>query len=110
MIIASRILHLIDGASKTRIEIRLFAPAERDSAWWCAYEIDWPKATWKSAAGGIDSLQAIQMALQKIGAEIYTSESHRSGKLVWDRAGNGYGFPVPQNIRHMLVGDDAFYD
>jgi hypothetical protein len=26
--------------------------------------------------------------------------------LVWEAPGQGYGFPVPNNIRDLLVGED----
>ena len=48
-------------------------------------------------AFGVDSIQSILIALQKVGAEIYTSEAHKSGKLSWLERGDGYGFPLPRN-------------
>jgi hypothetical protein len=41
------------------------------------------------------------------GAEIYTSDPHRSGRLFWLEAGQGYGFPIASGLRDLLVGDDA---
>jgi hypothetical protein len=58
---------------------------------------------------GFDSIQAIFLALQTIGAEIYTSSYHKSGQLFLDKPGNGYGFPVMPTIRDLLEGDDAKY-
>ena len=57
----------------------------------------------------LDSVQALLLALQAIGAELYRSEHHLSGRLLWEKEGGGYGFPVPRNIRDLLVGDDAIY-
>ena len=51
-------------------------------------------------------MQAIVLALQKIGTDLYMSESHLTGALVWDRPGAGYGFPLPSSGREALVGDD----
>ena len=48
-------------------------------------------------AWGIDSVQAILLALQMIGADIYTSSYHKSGHLMFEEAGQGYGFPVPES-------------
>ena len=45
------------------------------------YEIGWPECARRSAAFGVDSIQSILNALQKVGAGIYTSEVHKSGKL-----------------------------
>jgi hypothetical protein len=44
-----------------------------------------------------------------VGSEIYASSEHQSGQLTWTESRTGYGFPVPQNIRNVLVGDDANY-
>jgi hypothetical protein len=47
--------------------------------------------------------------VQIIGAEIYSSNYHKSGNIFWDKPGNGYGFPVAPSIRDLLQGDDAKY-
>jgi len=44
-----------------------------------------------------------------IGSEIYTSDYHKSGHLSSHESWRGYGFPVPQNLRDLLIGDDAKY-
>jgi hypothetical protein len=51
-------------------------------------------------------MQAVLLALQMIGAVLYTSDYHKSGKLFWEKPGRGYGFPVPSNLQDMLIGDD----
>ena len=60
-------------------------------------------------AWGIDSVQAVLLAFQMIGADIYTSTYHKSGRLVFGAPGLGYGFPVTESLRHMLVGNDRKY-
>lgn len=110
MIVARRILRLVAAGTDKQIDIVISAPEQRNGAWWCSYEIGWPDGRQTSEAGGYDSLQALQMAMLKIGTELYTSDAHRNGLLAWEKPGSGYGFPVPKNIRHMLVGDDALYD
>jgi hypothetical protein len=82
-------------------------PEEDDGSWWCRYEIEWPSGKKASAAAGVDSVQSIMLALQKIGVEVYTSDYHKSGSLTWIGSGRGYGFPVAANVRDLLVGDDA---
>ena len=57
-------------------------------------------------AGGIDSFQALILALQMIGAEIYASAYHKAGSLKWFERYRGYGFPVGCNLRDLLIGDD----
>jgi hypothetical protein len=110
MIIATRVLSLRDGTIDIEIPIRIFAPEQSDRAWFCRYEIDWPEGRQDMTAWGTDSVQAIVLALQMIGADIYTSSYHKSGKLKHEAPGRGYGFPVPASIRDLREGDDAIYD
>jgi hypothetical protein len=108
MVIATRILAFHNGNENRNVSVRIFAPKQEEPrVWLCAYEIDWPEGTRKFAAHGVDSIQAVEMALKMIGAELYTSDYHKSGLLTWEQPGKGYGFPVPVTLRDLLVGDDA---
>src|SRR5579863_3720134 len=109
MIIASRKLKLRQGEIDTDVTVRIFAPRPDQNHWSCAYEIDWPEGTRKRTARGHDSVQALHHALNAVGAELYTSEDHKAGVLSSNDAWKGYGFPVPKNIRDLLIGDDAKY-
>ena len=110
MLIGTRILHLRTGGARTDIPVQLFAPERgEDGGWFCRYTIGWPDEPRESEGWGFDALQPLLLTLQKIGAEIYASAYHESGRLVLDEPGRGYGFPVPPNGRDRLVGDDALY-
>jgi hypothetical protein len=110
MVIASRVLTLRDENGDTKIAIRISAPQlEKTGAWGCQYEIDWPDGTHTVTIFGFDSAQALLLAMQTIGAEIYSSNYHKAGKLFLDKPGNGYGFPVVSTLRDLLQGDDAKY-
>jgi hypothetical protein len=58
---------------------------------------------------GVDSVQSLLLAFQMIGADLYTSSYHKSGRLMFDEPGQGYGFPVPNSLRDLLIGDDRKY-
>ncbi len=58
---------------------------------------------------GSDAVQALLIALQMIGSEIYASAHHAAGRLVWLEPGHGYGFPVSNNVRDLLIGDDKTF-
>jgi hypothetical protein len=107
MVIATRILKLHRPEGGLDVPVRLHAPEEANGVWRCRYEVGWPHGTWEHAAQGLDSIQAIILALQMIGSLIYTSDYHKSGALILDGPGQGYGFPVTANLRDMLIGDDA---
>ncbi len=95
------------GDAVLPVVIRLDVPIPADRSWSCAYEIGWPEGPRRSVAHGGDALQALTLALQKIGTELYTSVHHRSGALSGSSPGGGYGFPVPPNLRDLLAGDDV---
>jgi hypothetical protein len=110
MEIASRTLTLLTEKGAIEIPIKIFAPVcDQPGAWSCRYDIGWPEGMRTSAGWGVDSIQALVLTLGMIGAEIYSSNYHKSGKLFWDKPGNGYGFPVVPTLRDLLQGDDAKY-
>jgi hypothetical protein len=110
MIIATRILTLRGEAGDTDVPIRIHAPVRDHLGVGCKFEIEWPGRRKAFTVHGEDEVQAIALALQAIGAQIYASEEHKAGKLGWGEPGNGYGFPVTKNMRDRLVGyDKQFY-
>ncbi|QKP78728.1 hypothetical protein HT051_05365 [Methyloligella sp. GL2] len=105
---AMRELTLIDGERATRIPITIHLPQQADDgAWSCRYEIGWPEVHRTFEALGADAIQSLVIALQMIGAELYTSTAHKEQKLKWEEAGSGYGFPVARALHDILEGDDA---
>lgn len=106
MLVATRILKLRTPTGDIDIPIRIHAPERKKVDWACRFEVGWPDGQLEMAAHGIDAVQALQLALQLIGAQIYASSHHVSGKLIWLEPGKGYGFPVTNNLRDLLVGDD----
>lgn len=107
MQIAGRILRLRVGEREIEVPIRIFSPERSGTGWSCRYEIGWPEGKDTRTCGGVDSVQALILALQMIGADIYTSTYHQSGALFFEASGRGYGFPVPESLRDLLIGEDA---
>lgn len=106
MIIATRRLILREDNRDIDIPVRIHAPEKAEVGWICRFEIDWPEGKGKRWGAGVDEIQALQIAMQMIGSEIYASARHKAGRLRWLAPGDGYGFPVASNIRDLLVGDD----
>jgi hypothetical protein len=92
------------------MRVAILSPTEEQQGWSCAYEIDWPAGLQRKLASGVDALQAMHLALQRIGTDLYTSNEHLEGRLRWKKVGDGYGFPVPKNLRGVLVGLDREFD
>jgi len=107
MIIIQRSLTYKVAAASVEIPITVHLPQHGKHDWICAYDIAWPDGTRHGFGYGIDSAQALLLALHAIGTDIYTSDYHQSGQLYWERPGQGYGFPVPRTIRDLLIGEDA---
>jgi hypothetical protein len=107
MIVASRELTLRSGDGEKTVAIRVFSPTPSGSDWGCRYEIDWPDRQRAFTIHGLDAMQALILALNMIAAEIYASPYHSSGGLFWETPGAGYGFPVPESLKDMAVGEDA---
>jgi hypothetical protein len=106
MVIAERRLKVTNGEGASDVTVRLHAPEAARTDWVCRYEIGWPEGPIERYGMGIDAVQALLIALQMIGAELYTSDHHNAGRLQWLAPGGGYGFPVANVIRDLLVGDD----
>ena len=106
MIIATRHLVLREKQRDVDIPVRIHAPEKAEVDWICRFEIGWPEGKAERWGTGVDAVQALLFAMQMIGAEVYASAQHRSGRLAWLEAGRGYGFPVPRTIVDLLVGDD----
>jgi hypothetical protein len=110
MIIAERTLEIrLLGEATVSVPIKLFAPSEDATGWYCRYSIGWPEANRSMAIYGVDGMQAIILAMQVIGTELYASKHHENGTLVFHDFGNGYGFPVASAMRDLLIGDDKTF-
>jgi hypothetical protein len=105
-----RILTYASESGDIPVPITIDTPRQGERDWSCTYEIGWPDETRRHTMYGIDAMQAMLIALKIIGAEIYTSDLHRSDRLRWLEAGDGYGYPVPKGLRDLLVGSDAEQD
>ena len=107
MIIVSHRLFLSVGDGEVEIDIHIHQPVIGHRCWTCRYETHWPEGRQTRDAVGHDALQALTLALEMIGADIYSSTYHREGRLRAYEKELGYGFPVASSLRHLLVGVDA---
>ncbi len=89
------------------LPVKILPPVRLGGYWQCRWEIGWPAGIRSNTAGGEDAVQALLHALQMVGIELYSSQEHRDGRLRWPGAEGGYGFPLTNNCRDLLVGYDA---
>jgi hypothetical protein len=109
MIIAERNLFIRGAGTPDRILVTIAMPTQTENAWACRYRIGWPSGERSSEVFGFDSMQALLHAMQAVGAELYSSEAHSSGRLFWTDEDDGYGFPIPKILRDKLNKGDADY-
>ncbi|MDO8981028.1 MAG: hypothetical protein Q7V17_17535 [Afipia sp.] len=104
----TRTLRLTDEPA-TSIPVHVFTPVQEDTDWSCAFSIGWPDRVLERKTFGIDAIQSLELALRMVGTELYASEYHKAGRLMWLKPSAGYGFPVPNIIRDTLIGEDRDY-
>jgi hypothetical protein len=104
---AERILYSVSNENhRSPIPVRIHAPVRDDSSWACTYEIGWPEKRRRMTIHGVDAIQALILALKAVGSEIHISRHHVEGRLVWEKAGEGYGFPIADGLRDLLADAD----
>ena len=98
------------GAGRT-IVVELYAPEpdpEPNGDFRCGHRISgsgWGEGKVRYTFG-VDSMQALFLALQMIGALLYTSEEAKAGHLTW-LGGTNLGLPLSKSIRDLEPDSDA---
>jgi hypothetical protein len=95
----------LDLGAKSRVSIVIGKPEafSDGTGYYCPFRIVGMGDGLVRHAGGEDSVQALELALKKIGATLYSSSEARSGLLTWACANvaGDLGFPVPDSIRDL---------
>ena len=97
-VVAERVLILApDGLVTARIGLP-FTPPDYPNESWCPWQIEGLGDGRVRAAVGIDSVQALWLAFQRVGSELYMTEEYASGRLMAfpNDAKGDLGFPVLQ--------------
>jgi len=95
-IVARRRFALGDDSSHY-VEALVFEPVEDNDDYRCQYEIrEDGKLVWQSHAMGVDSLQALILALRKLGADITFSDHAKKGRLYWNNQNQDLGLLLPK--------------
>ena len=104
--LAERILVIAAQAPKY-VSIQLEFPIEGDKGeFGCSFSIAWPEGPRTGIVFGCDAIQAIMLAMNMIAANLYASAYHKTGQLLWDKQGAGYGFPLTHGLKDLAQGDD----
>lgn len=79
------------------VTVHLFRPEPDGDDWRCAYRIIWPDRERRSQAFGVDGLQALFLAMQKVHADLLASPENKAGALTW-LAERDLGLPLPRGL------------
>jgi hypothetical protein len=95
----------LDLRGETKVMVRLGRPERFSDSedYYCPYEIRGIGAEHVRYAGGVDAVQALELALKAIGATLYTSSEWQTKELTWN-GGEDLGFPVPDSLSDLLPG------
>jgi hypothetical protein len=88
------------------VKVTIYNPylhEDYDEEYWCEYEISQPISRSSYTIGG-DATQALILALQKAGVDLYASEYYKNGLLTWSggMVPGDLGFPVPSGLQDLL--------
>jgi hypothetical protein len=96
--IATRIFTFDDG-SASFLEVLLYSPIQDGGDYRCKYAIrEDGQVTKEGYAVGVDGLQALVLAVQKMGADIAFSEYGKARKLYWNNQNSDLGLPLPRGV------------
>lgn len=99
-IVARRELTL-DSSGKVTVVIGQPYPVDDGRTYFCPYQITGIGRGSVRRTGGVDSVQALFLALQMIGTDLYTSDEYQAQRLNLD-GDVDLGFPVPDSISDLL--------
>ncbi len=94
--IATRMLSSTLGAVRVELE----APYRVEREYACVYRIEGPRIRKRVKVLGVDGFQALQLAIERIGADLRASAEFEAGPLRWLDMDEP-GFPLPASINHL---------
>lgn len=103
-VVAMRELVLKDKDGDQPVTVRIGMPQPFDDGhdYYCPFEINGIGETTVQRAGGVDAVQALQLAMTMIGITLYASEEAAAGQLRWLDEYGDLGFPVQEGAEDLL--------
>lgn len=106
MIAAERTLRISTRAGDSPVPVTITVPQPDRTAWTCHFSIGWPEGKATGSATAFDGVQALLFAMERVAILLYVSAYHADGTLCFEEPGEGYGFPLPRDSRHLAIGLD----
>jgi len=93
------------GAIKITLEIGAPYPVDDGGTWFCPLRITGLDSSRVRRVGGVDSMQALVLALASAAADLYTCDAAREKILKWlDQ--DDLGLPKPKFLDDLLAEND----
>jgi Domain of unknown function (DUF6968) len=93
-VIASRTFHLRTASGDREVEVRLHEPVQRDGDdYFCGLSFVGLDGELPTGAFGIDSLQALRLALRALGRALHDHPEFHEGRLRWLDDPDDLGLP-----------------
>ncbi|VVC75362.1 hypothetical protein AQUSIP_06520 [Aquicella siphonis] len=99
-VVASRTLTLTDNNATRLVIISIGKPQKFSDGqdYYCPYQIFGLRDEKVNWCGGIDEVQALLLALERIGIVLADTDEYKQGKLTWiGSENNNIGFPHPDS-------------
>lgn len=108
-VFATRTL-LLDGKDEIRITIgQPVSPPDWNGNFRCTYRIEGlGEQEIVKGVGGLDSLQALYLAMMTISVDLYTSDEARAGRITWEGDPN-LGLPYSEVIADLVPKSGPLY-
>lgn len=77
---------------------RFLQPVLDEGDYRCDIEIDWPEPGTSTHAYGVDEVQALLLAMQKVHLDLLAARHYRATDVTWI-GGRSLGLPIPESAR-----------
>ncbi len=98
-VIAVRKYRADDGARSVAVKIGKPEKMPDHSDYYCPFEIDGIGGGGIDHACGVDAIQALDLAMKKIGVILNCSPEAQAARLSWDGGGDHLGLPIPDSCK-----------
>lgn len=88
-------------AASGDIVCRFYRPRPDGENFRCDYEIAWPDRRRARYAMGVDSAQALVLAMEVVHADLLSSPERKAGGLTW-LGQQGLGLPLSEGLRDLI--------
>jgi hypothetical protein len=94
--VIARRSYLIDNDDSKRLEVLIFAPFEDQGDYRCRYQvIDSGEIVRNGYALGVDSLQALVLAIERAGVDVTVSDYAKNNRIFWNNQNSDLGLLLP---------------